>query len=142
MSSCIFCSIVQGTIPCALVYSTTNTMAFLDIAPVHPGHILVIPKAHYATLWDLPAELGCELVGAMQQISNALCRALRAPGLNVMMNNHKVAGQLVDHAHFHLIPRYEGDGLRLWPQSAYPSLEKMQEVAAAIKAAVTEESRR
>jgi histidine triad (HIT) family protein len=134
MSSCIFCRIVQGDVPSAQVYSSSNVLAFLDVAPVHFGHVLVIPRAHYPTLWDLPTELGNELLEAMRNVSAAVRRATRASGLNVMMNNLRAAGQLVDHAHFHLIPRHDNDGLQLWPQSAYPDQEKMQQVAEAIKA--------
>ena len=107
-------------------------MAFLDIAPVHPGHVLVIPKSHHPTLWDLPTELGMELLATMQNVSRALVRAVKAQGLNVMMNNNKAAGQLVEHAHLHLIPRYEHDGLRSWPQAPYPSPEEMRAVAESI----------
>ncbi|TVR00301.1 MAG: HIT family protein [Desulfovibrionales bacterium] len=136
MSNCIFCDIVQGTIPAAAIHSTANTLSFLDIAPVRPGHALVIPKAHHPTLWDVPPELGNELLEALQNVAQAIRKATQADGLNVMMNNYRAAGQLVDHAHFHLIPRHEGDGLHLWPQGAYPSPEAMQSTAAAIRAAL------
>jgi histidine triad (HIT) family protein len=136
MSTCIFCEIVRGAIPSATIHVTPNTMAFLDISPVHPGHALVIPKAHHATLWDLPPDLGNELLEAMQTVAGAIRAAMNADGLNVMMNNYRAAGQLVDHAHFHLIPRYEGDGLQLWPQAAYPSPEAMQSAAESIRAAL------
>jgi len=132
--TCIFCGIVQGRIPCAQVYETNTVLAFLDIAPVHPGHVLVIPKAHHPTLADLPTALGTDFFLAMQRVSGAILQAVNAAGLNVMMNNHRAAGQLVDHAHFHLIPRHENDGLQFWPQSAYQSPEQMQKVAAAIRA--------
>lgn len=134
--TCIFCGIVQGRIPCAQVYETDTVLAFLDIAPVHPGHVLVIPKAHHPTIADLPTALGTDLFLAMQRVSGAILRAVNAAGLNVMMNNHRAAGQLVDHAHFHLIPRHENDGLQLWPQSAYQSPEQMQNITAAIRAAM------
>ncbi len=134
--SCIFCDIVQGKIPCAQVYSTPTVLAFLDIAPVHPGHVLVIPRAHYPTLMDLPPDLGDALLQALQRVATAIVEVTKAAGLNVMMNNHRAAGQLVEHAHFHLIPRHENDGLQLWPQSAYPSMERMQQVATDIAAAV------
>lgn len=134
--ACIFCEIVQGRIPCAQVYATDTVLAFLDIAPVHPGHVLVIPKKHYPVLADIPPELGADLVASMQRVSSAIMKAVNAAGLNVMMNNHRAAGQLVDHAHFHLIPRHENDGLQLWPQSAYQSPEQMQDVASAIKTAL------
>ncbi|HDQ40836.1 MAG TPA: HIT family protein [Desulfonatronum sp.] len=134
--ACIFCEIVQGRIPCAQVYATDTIMAFLDIAPVRPGHVLVIPKAHYPTIEDIPTDLGNELLTAVQRISVAIRRAVDAQGLNVMMNNHRAAGQLVDHAHFHLIPRHEHDGLQLWPQSAYQTPEQMHKIADSIKAAI------
>lgn len=134
--TCIFCDIVQGKIPCARVYSSQNILAFLDIAPVHPGHTLVVTKAHYPTLLDMPPEVGNELLDSLQRVSAAIIKVVGAAGMNVMMNNHRAAGQLVDHAHFHLIPRHENDGLRLWPQTAYPSMDQMQQVAADIAATV------
>ena len=139
MPTCIFCAIAQGTIPSALLHSTPNTLAFLDIAPVHPGHALVIPKAHHPTLWDLPPDLGRELLEVMQLVSGAILKVTNAEGLNVMMNNYRAAGQLVDHAHFHLIPRHEGDGLHLWPQSSYSAPEEMQAMAASITAVLAEQ---
>lgn len=134
---CIFCEIIQGRIPCEQVYATRTILAFLDIAPVHPGHVLVVPKTHYPTLAEIPMELGNDLLEALRRVSGAVMRGVNAAGLNVIMNNHRVAGQLVDHAHFHVIPRHENDGLQLWPQSKYHSQEQMQSVAAAIRTAMT-----
>ena len=133
MSTCIFCDIVRGKIPSATIHTTPNTLAFLDIGPVRPGHALVIPKGHHPTLWDLPPEIGVELLEALQVVADAVRRATKADGLNLMMNNYRAAGQLVDHAHFHLVPRHEGDGLRLWPQSAYSSPDAMQSMATSIR---------
>lgn len=136
MAACIFCDIVQGKIPCSRIYATETILAFLDIAPVHPGHVLVVPKSHHPTLMDIPRELGGELVAVLGKVSGAVLKAVKAQGLNVMINNYRAAGQLVDHAHFHLIPRYEGDGLQLWPQFPYPSTEEMQRVADSIRSAL------
>lgn len=135
---CIFCDIVQGRIPCEQVYATERVLAFLDIAPVHPGHVLVVPRAHYPTLAEIPADLGNDLLKALQQVYGAILRGVNATGLNVIMNNLRVAGQLVDHAHFHLIPRHENDGLQLWPQSSYQSQDQMHRVAEAIREAMGE----
>jgi len=129
---CIFCKIVRGEIPCAKVYESDRVIAFLDIAPVQPGHALVIPKDHHPTLFDIPAALAQELQTALQRVGSAVMQATSAQGLNLGMNNHKAAGQLVPHAHYHLIPRFEGDGLSLWPQKSYDDTEKMQQLAAAI----------
>jgi len=130
MEDCIFCKIVKGEIPCAKVLETENLLAFLDIAPINKGHTLLIPKEHYPNLLELPANLGQELIEAMQKISNSLISVLKAEGINLGMNNFAPAGQVVFHAHFHLIPRYQGDGLKLWPQSKYDSNQEMAEIAA------------
>lgn len=129
---CIFCKIVRGEIPCAKVYESENVLAFLDIAPVQPGHSLVIPKEHHPTLFDIPPALAEELLQALQKVGQAVMHATKAQGLNLGMNNHKAAGQLVPHAHYHLIPRFEGDGLRLWPQKSYDDTELMQKLAVGI----------
>ncbi|SDN90598.1 histidine triad (HIT) family protein [Desulfonauticus submarinus] len=129
MSECIFCDIIHGKIPCAKVYETKNTLAFLDIAPVNKGHTLVIPKKHYPTLFDLPSELGKELLEVMQKVGEALRKTVQAEGINLGMNNFKPAGQLVFHAHFHIIPRYENDGLSLWPQKKYNNNDEMLALA-------------
>ncbi|MDK2921365.1 MAG: histidine triad family protein [Desulfonauticus sp.] len=129
MEKCIFCEIVAGNIPCTKIYESENILAFLDIAPVNPGHTLVIPKQHYPTLLDLPPALGQELLEALQKVAKAIKEGLQADGINLGMNNYRAAGQLVFHAHFHLIPRYEKDGLTLWPQQKYESETKMQEIA-------------
>lgn len=133
---CIFCKIIQGKIPCAKVYDQGGIFAFLDIAPVNKGHALVVPKAHHSTLFDLPPDLGRELLNSLKLVGQAVMQATGAAGLNVGMNNFEVAGQLVHHAHFHLIPRHEGDGLRLWTQHAYESGEEMQKLAQAVKKAI------
>ncbi|WP_285906061.1 HIT family protein [Pseudodesulfovibrio pelocollis] len=129
---CIFCKIVEGAIPCARVLETEHVLVFLDIAPVHPGHALVVPKGHYPTLMDLPAELGADLTDALSRVGRAVMEATAADGLNLMQNNFEAAGQLVHHAHFHLIPRHSGDGLTLWPQSGYKSPDEMSGLAKTI----------
>lgn len=128
-SDCIFCKIVAGEIPCAKVFESETCIAFLDIAPVNPGHALVLPKGHYPILTDVPVELGADLLDAMSRVSNAVMEATGADGLNLIQNNHEAAGQLVHHAHFHLIPRHEDDGLKLWSQSAYENMDEMGRLA-------------
>ena len=130
--NCIFCKIVAGEIPCAKVYESDTVIAFLDIAPVNPGHTLVVPKGHYPTMMDVPAELGRDLTEALSHVGKAIMKATGADGLNLMQNNFEAAGQVVFHVHYHLIPRHEGDGLGLWPQSAYDSPETMNDLAASI----------
>ncbi len=135
-TDCIFCKIIAGTIPCAKVYDSGGVFAFLDIAPVNKGHALVVPKAHYATLFDLPPDLGRELLTALKLVGGAVMQATGAAGINVGMNNFEAAGQLVHQAPFHLIPRHAGDGLTLWTQHAYESSEEMGKMAQAVRQAL------
>jgi len=130
---CIFCKIVKGEIPSSKVFETAEILAFLDIGPINKGHALVIPKAHYANLWEIPQELGQELLAAMQAVGKAVMDATGADGLNVGMNNFEAAGQLVFHAHFHLVPRFEGDGFKLWPPGKYQDMDEMAALAKAIR---------
>lgn len=129
---CIFCKIVAGDIPSAKVYESETCLAFLDIAPVNAGHVLVLPKGHYPTLMDIPAELGTDLMDALSKIGEATMEATGADGMNLIQNNYEAAGQLVHHAHFHLIPRHSDDGLKLWPQSGYDNPDEMSRLAETI----------
>lgn len=133
---CIFCKIVRGEIPCAKVFESDSVLAFLDISPVNKGHALVIPKDHYPTMFDIPVSHAEELHAALQSVGRGVMLATKADGLNLGMNNYKAAGQLVAHAHYHLIPRFEGDGLTLWSQNPYDNQEEMQQLAAAIQNAI------
>lgn len=135
-SDCLFCHIIQGAIPCALVYEDAQVKAFLDIGPVAPGHTLIVPREHYATLFDVPSPLGADIFAAVQKVGSALMRVTGAEGINVLQNNFAAAGQQVFHVHWHLIPRFAADGITLWPQSCYPSPEAMQELALSLKNAL------
>ena len=129
---CLFCKIVAGDIPCAKVFESASCIAFLDIAPVNHGHALVLPKGHYPTLMDIPSELGNDLTDALSRVGRAVMEATGAEGLNLMQNNFRAAGQLVDHVHFHLIPRHGDDGLSLWPQAGYDNPDEMSGLAKTI----------
>jgi len=119
MRDCIFCRIGAGQGPAEKILETPEVLAFLDIAPVHYGHALVIPKAHYESLLDLPDELWLEMGRVCRQVALALQKALYARGFNIGMNNFEAAGQVIFHAHLHVIPRYLRDGLELFPQGSY-----------------------
>jgi histidine triad (HIT) family protein len=128
MPACIFCQIVRGESPCAKIYEDELVLSFLDINPINPGHALVIPKAHYATLFEIPEPELLACAAAARRIAPAVFRAANASGMNFYQNNYRAAGQLVDHFHFHLIPRRPGDGfLPSWPGKPTPAgeLEKM-----------------
>ena len=135
-ADCIFCKIVKGEIPCAKLYEDEQTLAFLDIAPVAPGHALVIPKVHCSDLFALPDAFGPAWLAAQKRVGRAVMAALGATGLNVQQNNGQSAGQVVFHAHIHLIPRREGDGLALWPGAPYADAAAMAAVAASVRQAL------
>ncbi len=114
MENCIFCKIVQGEIPAAKVYEDDETFAFLDIGPTNPGHTLVIPKSHATDIYNMSDESIASTFKMVKRIASAVKVATGASGINVHMNNEKTAGQVVFHAHVHVIPRFENDGLVHW----------------------------
>ena len=120
---CIFCKIVAGEIPSFKVYEDERIVAFLDIRPVNPGHTLIVPKTHSKNIFDIVAEDWTAIADVARILAIAIEKAVSADGINIAMNNRPDAGQLVDHAHVHLIPRKKGDGLKLWPQHPYPEGE-------------------
>ena len=118
--NCIFCKIAAGQIPAAKVLDTDAVVAFLDIAPVAPGHLLVVSKEHYARLAETPPHVVAALAAELPRLTRAVLAATAAPALNVLQNNGREAGQVVDHIHFHLIPRRPGDEFRYhWPRNPY-----------------------
>lgn len=117
--SCIFCKIIAGTIPANVVYKDKNVIAFLDIDPLFPGHVLLSPREHYPTLTDLPVELAGPMMEKTQVMAAAVETALDAEGTFIAVNNR--VSQLVPHLHIHIVPRRRKDGLRgfFWPRHQY-----------------------
>ena len=113
---CIFCKIIKKEIPSTKVYEDENTFAFLDINPVSEGHTLVIPKKHFESIFDIEKEELKQLIKAAQHVAQ-MRKKQGADGVNIIQNNGKTAGQLVDHIHFHVVPRKKGDGLHLFPRA-------------------------
>jgi len=111
-AECIFCKIVSKEIGSELLKESDNFIAVKDINPVTEGHTLIIPKKHYVNLMDFPKELGGDLIEFMKLVASDILGKKLGDGFNVVMNNFPSAGQLVPHAHIHLIPRKEGDGIR------------------------------
>ncbi|HYS32096.1 MAG TPA: HIT family protein [Streptosporangiaceae bacterium] len=136
VSDCSFCAIIAGTTPAHLVLADASSVAFLDARPVFKGHVLVVPRAHYRTLADLPVPLIEPFFGAVRLISAAIPAALGAQGTFVGMNN--VVSQSVPHLHAHVVPRTKGDGLRgfFWPRHKYESEQEAAGYAARIRAAI------
>jgi histidine triad (HIT) family protein len=129
---CLFCKIGKGEIPSDEIYQDENIFAFLDIRPVNKGHALVIPKKHTADLLETEdAELAL-LISGVKKIAKGIMEATGASGFNLGVNTKPAAGQVVFHTHFHIIPRYVNDGLKLWP-NAESEPKTRAEMAAEIK---------
>ena len=110
---CIFCRIAKGEVPAKTIYEDANFLAFLDINPASPGHTLFITKEHVQILPQLSDELGAEALNIIKKLATAVFEGTNAQGINIMQNNGSVAGQAVPHIHFHIIPRFEDDKLKL-----------------------------
>lgn len=134
---CAFCSIVSGEVAAEVVWRTADSLAFLDHRPLFPGHVLLIPAQHIATLADLPAAQVGPLFQAAQSLERAVEAALGAEGTFIAVNN--VVSQSVPHLHIHIVPRRKGDGLKgfFWPRHSYDSEAQLRETAAKIRAALT-----
>lgn len=133
MNNCIFCKIIQGEIPANKIYEDENHLAFLDIAPINPGHILLIPRVHYKNLYNLPDDTLGGIAPLIKKIAIAVKQATNADGINIGMNNESAAGQIVPHAHFHIMPRFSNDGHRHWRGKPYANKKESAEVAEKIK---------
>lgn len=129
---CVFCKIINGELPAYKVYEDERVLAFLDIKPVNHGHTLVVPKKHFASVEEADEQTLCQLIKTVKMIGLSLKNNLAVAGYNIGVNNGPAAGQVVPHLHFHVIPRQEGDGIRLWPQRKYNSSEA-EEVLRKIK---------
>ena len=120
MQDCIFCKIAKGQIPSIKIYENESVFAFLDIAPISQGHTLIIPKNHFTKLDDCPAEVLSSIIAVIGKIAKAVSEAVASDGYNILCNNGRAAGQLVEHIHFHIIPRKNNDGVfNRWPSFEY-----------------------
>lgn len=117
-ADCIFCRIVRGEAPSHPVMEDERTLAFMDIAPVSDGHVLVVPRAHGATIFDIAEEDAAAVARSARRVALALRSELGPPGLAVAQLNGEAAGQTVFHYHVHLVPRKPGDGYALHARAA------------------------
>ncbi|MFH0981401.1 MAG: HIT family protein [Planctomycetota bacterium] len=111
LGDCIFCKIVSGAVPARKVLETDDCVAFLDVAPVAPGHCLLVPRRHLDLFEQMPADLAGAVLRHLAALGKAVRTATQADGFNVLLNNGKTAGQEVMHVHVHVIPRKADDGL-------------------------------
>lgn len=110
--NCIFCRIVLGEAAAAIIHDDANSMAFMDAMPQSNGHVLVIPKKHAQSIYDVDADEAAILIRQTHRIASAIRQAIQPGGLMIAQYNGSIAGQTVGHIHFHLIPRYAGVDLK------------------------------
>jgi histidine triad (HIT) family protein len=133
MADCLFCKIVAGEISAARVYENATVVSFLDINPVNFGHTLVVPKTHYRNIFDAPEAALCALMAAAKKIAPAVKNAVSGDGVNLIMNNERAAGQIIDHTHLHIVPRFADDGFRHWEGRRKYADGEAEKMAANIK---------
>ena len=129
---CIFCKIANGEIPSRTIYEDDDFRVILDMGPAAKGHALVMPKEHYADLFEIPEDLAMKAMRVGKLMAAKEKAALSADGFNLVQNNGETAGQTVPHFHLHLIPRYREDGQTIGWKPGQPSAEELDQTAAQI----------
>lgn len=132
--NCIFCKIIAGEIPSHTLYEDEQFKVILDVGPATKGHALILPKEHYANLYELPEETAMDVMKLAKKMVKLMTDKLGCDGFNLVQNNGEVAGQTVFHFHMHLIPRYNDDSEIL----KYGVKSFSQEELAEIKKQITE----
>lgn len=135
--NCIFCKIIGVELPAAVILEDDAAIAFLDVGPLAEGHTLLVPRQHVATLAEMPGDEVARVLAHLPRLGRAVMRVSGADGFNVLINNGSVAGQVVPHAHIHIIPRKAGDGLGYrWSAGKY-SAGRDAALAAALRTELT-----
>ena len=133
-SDCIFCKIVAGEIPSNTIYEDEEFRVILDLAPATKGHALILPKEHYADLYEIDEEVAGKAMKLAKKLVRHMTDVLGCDGFNVLQNNHEVAGQTVFHFHMHLIPRYrnaKNNDILMWSHETF-SQEEMAEIRSSL----------
>jgi len=140
MKDCVFCSVVKGVAPASIVYADDKVMAFMDLQPVNSGHVLVIPKAHFAGLSELDPETGACMFKIAMHVAEALRHSsIRCEGIDLFLADGEIVFQEIFHVHLHVIPRFRDDGfgLKFGPSYGHkPSRSELDEVAEKIRTAM------
>ena len=109
MENCVFCNLANGIWDSATLYEDDDFRVILDLGPASKGHALILPKAHYANIYEIPEELAAKAIVLAKKMAGIMTEALGCAGFNIVQNNGEAAGQTVFHFHMHLIPRYKDD---------------------------------
>jgi histidine triad (HIT) family protein len=131
--TCIFCRIVRKQAPSSIIYEDKTVMAFLDIRPLNLGHSLVVPKAHYIDIFDIPENELCNVHIVSKLISPAIKTATKADGISIIQQNGKSAGQDIFHLHVHVVPRFEGQKMPNFNDLKPVERNKLDEMAKKIR---------
>lgn len=131
--NCIFCKIAAGEIPSRTVAETEDLRAVLDVSPATRGHLLILPKDHYANIYDLPEETAVKVIKMAKKLAVSMKEKLGCDGVNIVQNNEEAAGQTVFHFHMHVIPRYFSDGQKISWNPGEVSGEEADEIAELLK---------
>ena len=121
-TNCIFCKIASGEIPSNTIYEDDEFRVILDLAPASKGHSLILPKEHYADIYEIDAELAGRAMKLAKKLAMHMTKVLNCDGFNLLQNNHEVAGQTVFHFHMHLIPRYrnaKNQDMLMWTKETF-----------------------
>ncbi|HWM36505.1 MAG TPA: HIT family protein [Streptomyces sp.] len=138
VGECVFCSIVRGQAEASIVYEDDLVVAFMDLRPVNPGHLLVVPRAHAVGLEDLEETPGTRVWSVAQRMARALRRSdLRCDGVNLFLADGEAAFQEVFHVHLHVLPRFAGDGFRISADWQLRERDELEKSAAAVRAGLT-----
>ena len=125
MENCIFCKIAAGEIPSNTIYEDDSFRVILDLGPATKGHALVLPKNHYADLFEIPEDVLADAAKVAKKVAGTMKEKLLCDGLNLVQNNGEAAGQTVMHFHLHIIPRYANDGQHILWKPTSPSPEEL-----------------
>lgn len=128
MGDCIFCKIANGEIPSKALYEDEQFKVILDLGPATKGHALILPKEHYANLFELPEETASDAMKLAKKMAGIMKEKLGADGFNLVQNNGETAGQTVMHFHLHLIPRYKDDGQHILWEPGIATQEELEAV--------------
>ncbi len=127
---CVFCEVVEGRSTASIVFQDETCIVFMDIEARNPGHMLIVPKEHSASLSELKPDIGAHLFKVAQQMAKAARLSnVRCEGVNLWVSDGEVAGQDVSHVHLHVLPRFDGDGFGIKGSKGEPSREELEAIA-------------
>ena len=136
--NCIFCRIIEKSIPNAIIYENEKYLAFMDKYPINHGHSLLVPKQHFENILEMPASMVGEMYSIVPQLAKAILNVINSDGFNVNQNNGKSANQIVPHVHVHIVPRYSVEKVKgQWPTRKIAKIKDLEILAEKIRLNIT-----